>query len=284
MTEIGIMNEALSHAAYIGISDEADTLPMGNEIEALWDNVFNAHRKGGRLAQQRDEGQWHALETIAVLYVGVTAGRNDPETAWWRSLEGKGIRQTRRRPDGKRPLFYGVIEHLSKEHASRDETRSKSVISRRAAVLQYWHDHERDKIPADQVAGWIEANGGVKAVAAIANPPKPPMTKAKREAARDDRDASFRQLIASDPLTSINCDVLPDNLRSIADGTQRLALIRVRATDANAGAVDIIGMVEDGPVSQRWLNQNAQGIVERLRAACRPAPSSSVVQLSCSEE
>jgi hypothetical protein len=164
-------------------------------------------------------------------------------------------------------LFYGLIEHLSNEHTSPDETRSKSVISRRAAVLQHWHDQERAKVPANHVAEWIAANGGVKAVAAIANPPKLPMTKAERKAARTNREASVHRLIERDPLTSMNWDVLPDNLRPFADGEYRLALIRVRETDLNAGAVDIIGMADDGSVSQKWLNRNAQGIVDRLTAA-----------------
>jgi hypothetical protein len=162
-------------------------------------------------------------------------------------------------------LFYGLIEHLSNEHAKQDETRSKSVISRRAAVSQYWHDQER-KIPADHVADWIAARGGVKAVAAIANPP---MTKAERETARAERKASAHQLVDRDPLTSINCDALPDNLRPFADGAYRLALIRIRETDLNAGAVDIIGMPDGSPVTQRSLNQNAQSIIERLPAAGR---------------
>jgi hypothetical protein len=256
-----------SHIADIGMPDEADTLLMSNkpEIEALWNGVVAAACAGGSLAKQRDEGLWGELQGIARLLDAVAAGSNDPEDAWFRFLEGKGIRRARRR-GRRRPLFYGLIEHLSNEHASPDETRSKSIISRRAAVLQHWHDQERDKVPADQVAAWIATNGGVTAVAAIANPPKPPMTKADRKAARADREASFHQLAERDPLESMNWDVLPDNLRPLADGTYRLALIRVRETDANAGAVDIIGMADDGPVSQRWLNQNAQGIVERLPA------------------
>jgi hypothetical protein len=270
-----------SQTAYIGMPDEADTLPVGNEIKTLWDGVVAAYREGGSLAQQRDEGVWCALEAVARLYDAVAARSNDPENAWSRFLQSKGIRRTRRRHDGKYSLFYGLIEHLSNEHASQDETLSKSIISRRAAVLQRWHDQERMKVAADQVAGWIATNGGVKAIAAIANPP---MTKTERKAARDDRKMWCHRLVDSDSLVSINCNALPDHLRRVADGTQRLALIRVRATDANAGAVDI-DMVEDGPVSQRWLNQNAQGIVERrLSEAYRSAPSSSVVQVSCSEE
>jgi hypothetical protein len=257
---------SFSHVADFGMPDAADTLPRGNEIAARWDDVLAAYREGGSLAEQRDAGVRRELETIARLFDAVTAGSNDPENAWWRLLADKGIRRTRRRRDGRHSLFYGLIEHLSNEHAKQDETRSKSIISRRAAVLQHWHDHERGKVPADQVADWIAASGGVKAVAAIANPP---MTKAERETARAERKASAHQLVERDPLTSINCDALPDNLRPFADGAQRLALIRVRETDANAWAVDIIGMAEDGPVTQRWLNQNAQSIIERLPAAGR---------------
>jgi hypothetical protein len=258
-----------SDIAYFGMPDEADTLSMGNEIAARWDGVVAAFCEEGSLAAQGDAAVWRGLGAIARLYDAATAGSNDPENAWWRFLEGKSIRRVRRRSDKRRPLFYGLIEHLSNEHASQDETRSKSVISRRAAVLQHWHDHERAKVPADHVSDWIAANGGVKAVAAIANPPKLPMTKADREAARTDREASVHQLLDLDPLSSMNWDVLPDNLRPFADGEYRLALIRVRETDLNAGAVDIIGMADDGSVSQRWLNRNAQGIINRLTTACR---------------
>src|SRR5207253_1015871 len=115
-------------------------------------------------AEQRDAGVRRELEEIARLFNGVTAGSNDPEFPWWRFLDGKGVRRGKRR--GRRLLFYGLIEHLSNEHASQDETRNKSIISRRAAVLQHWYDQERAKVPADQVAGWIATNGGVKAVAA----------------------------------------------------------------------------------------------------------------------
>jgi hypothetical protein len=259
---------SFSHVADFGMPDKADTLPMGNEIAARWDDVLAAYCEGGSLAEQRDAGVRRELETIARLFDAVTAGSNDPENAWFRFLEGKSIRHIRRR-GRRRPLFYGLIEHLSKEQAGQDETRSKSIISRRAAVLQHWHDQERTKVPADHVAEWIANNGGVKAVAAIANPPKLPMTKAERKDARADREASFHRLIDSNPLESMNWNVLPDNLRPLADGTYRLALIRVRKTDANAGAVDIIGMPDDSPVTQRWLNRNAQGIVERLPATCR---------------
>ena len=258
-----------SHSADSGMPDDADTLPMGNEIAAaLWDNVVAAYREGGRLVEQRDAGVRRELETIARLFDAVIAGSNDVENTWFRFLERKGVRRTRRRRDGKRSLFYGLIEHLSNEHAKQDETRSKSVISRRAAVLQHWHDQER-AVAANQVAGWIATNGGIKAVAALANPPKPLMTKAQRNATRADREASFHQLVEHDPLTSMNWDVLPDNLRPFADGEYRLALIRVRETNADAGAVDIIGMADDRSVSQRWLNRNARGIVERLPDACR---------------
>jgi hypothetical protein len=249
-----------------GMPDEADTLLMSNKIETLWDAAVAAAHARGSLARQRDEGLREELQAIARLFVAVTEGRNDPEDPWFRFLGGKGIRPTKRR-DGRRPFFYGLIEYLSNEHASPDETRSKSIVSRRAAVLQHWHDQERDKVPADQVAAWIATKGGINAVVAIANPPKPPMTKAERRDARDTRKASFRQLVDSDPLGSMNWDVLPDNLRPLADGTYRLALIRVRTTEANAGAVDIIGMADDGSVSQTWLDKNAQGIVERLGAA-----------------
>ena len=153
-----------SHIADICMPHEADTLPMGNEIAARWDEVLATWRAGGSLAEQRDAGVRRELEAIARLHDAVTAGSNDPKDAWFRFLEGRGIRRTRRR-GRSRPLFYGLIEHLSNEHASPDETRSKSIISRRAAVLQHWHDQERVKIPADQVAGWIATNGGVKAVA-----------------------------------------------------------------------------------------------------------------------
>jgi hypothetical protein len=265
----GPMQHRLPHHPLSNDYDEADKSSMGNnpEIEALWDGVVAAYRAGGRLAEQRDAGVRRELEEIARLFDAVTAGSNDPEIVWWRFLDGKGVRRGKRR--GRRLLFYGLIEHLSNEHASQDEIRSKSIISRRAGVLQHWHDQERAKVPADQVAGWIATNGGVKAVAAIANPPKPTMTEAERKAARADRDAWLHQLAERDPLTSMNWDVLPDNLRPFADGTYRLALIRVWKTDADDGAVDIIGMAEDSQVSQRWLNRNAQGIVERLTAACR---------------
>jgi hypothetical protein len=43
----------------------------------------------------------------------------------------------------------------------------------------------------------------------------------------------------------------------------------LRKTEANAGAIDIIGMADDGSVSQRWPNKNAYGIVERQPAPCR---------------
>jgi hypothetical protein len=251
-----------------GMPDEADKLPIRNnpEIDALWDGVVAACRAGGSLAEQRDAGVRRELEEIARLYLAVTAGSNDPDNAWLAFLDGKGVRRGKRR--GRRLLFYVLIEHLSNEYASQDETRSKSIISRRAAVLQHWHDQDV-KIPADQVAEWIATNGGVNALAAIANPPKPPMTKDERKAARADREACLHQLVERDPLTSMYWDVLPDNLRPFADGTYRLALIRVLKTDVDAGAVDIIAMADDGPVSQRWLNQNAQGIVERLPAARR---------------
>jgi hypothetical protein len=253
-----------------GIPDEADKLLISNnpEADALWEGVVAEVIAGGSLAQQRDAGNWRELGGIARLFDAVTGGSNDPETAWCQFLEGKGVRRGKRR--GKRLLFYALIEHLSNEYASQDETRSKSIISRRAAVLQHWHDQERDKVPADQVAEWIATKGGVNAVAAIANPPKPPMTKDERKAARDEREASCHQLAEladRDPLASMNWDVLPDNLRPFADDTYRLALIRVRETDAKAGAVDIIGMADDRSVSQRWLNKNAHGIVERLTPA-----------------
>lgn len=253
------------------IPDEADKLPISNnpEADALWDGVVAEASAGGSLAQQRDAGNWRELGGIARLFVAVTAGSNEPENAWFQFLDGKGVRRGKRR--GRHLLFYTLIEHLSNQYASQDETRSKSIISRRAAVLQHWHDDERANVPADQVADWIATKGGVNAVAAIANPPKRPMTKAERKAARDEREVSLHQLAElaeRDPVTSMNWDVLPDNLRPFADGTYRLALIRVRKTDANAGAVDIIGMADDSAVSQRWLNKNAQGIVERLTAAC----------------
>jgi hypothetical protein len=258
---------SFSHVADFGMPDEADTLPMGNEIAARWDDVLAAYREGGSLAEQRDAGVRRELETIARLFDAVTAGSNDPENAWFRFLEGKSIRHIRRR-GRRRPLFYGLIEHLSNEQAGQDETRSKSIISRRAAVLQHWLDQERE-VPANQVAEWIATNGGVKAVAAIANPPKLPMTQAERKTARANREASVHRLADHDPLTSMNWAVLPDNLHPLADGRYRLALIRVRKTDATAGAVDIIGMPDDSPVTQRWLNRNALGIVERLPAAGR---------------
>jgi hypothetical protein len=264
--------DVLTHTAHIGALDDIAVLPKGNEIEALWEGVVTAYSNGCRLAQHRDRELWGALGTIARLYDGVAASSNDPETAWWRFLAGKQIRQTRRRPGAKRSLFYGLIERLSNQYASQDETCSKSVISRRAAVLQHWHDHERTKIAADQVAEWIASSGGVKAVAAIASPPKPPMTKAEQKAARADRGAWFHRLVESDPLTSMNWNVLPDNLRPFADGRYRLALIRVWETDASAGA-DIIGIPENSEVSQGWLNRNAQGLVEHL-----PVARSSAVQ------
>jgi hypothetical protein len=261
----------------LGIPDEADKLSIRNnpETDALWEGVVAEAIAEGTLAQQRDTGNWRALGGIARLFVGVTAGSNDPALAWWRFLDGKGVRRGKRR--GKHLLFYALIEHLSNEYASQDETRSKSIISRRAAVLQHWHDQERDKVPADQVAEWIATNGGVNALAAIANPPKPPMTKDERKAARADREACLHQLVVRDPLTSMNLDVLPDNLRPFADGTYRLALIRVLET-----AVDIIAMADDGPVSQKWLNKNAPGIVERLTAAsgeCEPAEDGDAASL-----
>jgi hypothetical protein len=263
--------DALTHTAHIGALDEVAVSPKGNQIEALYEGAVSAYRNVGRLAQHRDIGLWGALGTIAQLFDGVAAGSNDPENAWWGLLASKGIRRTRRRPGASRSLFYGLIERLSTQYASQDETCSKSVISRRAAVLQHWHDHERTKIAADQVAEWIASSGGVKAIAAIASPPKPPMTKAEQKAARADRGAWFHRLVESDPLTSMNWDVLPDNLRPFADGRYRLALIRVWETDASAGA-DIIGMPENSEVSQGWLNRNAQGLVERLPVA----PSSAV--------
>jgi hypothetical protein len=253
----------------LSMPDEAEKLPMGNnpEIEALWDDVLAEFRAGASLAKQRDAGTWRELGAVARFFDAVTAGSNDPKNAWFGFLKAKGVGGGKGR--GRELLFYKLIEHLSNEHASQDETRSKSIISRRAAVLQYWHDHERTKIPGDQVAEWIATSGGVKAVAAIANPPKPRMTKAERKAARDNRKDWCHQLAERDPLTTINWDVLPDYLRPFADGTYRLALIRVRKADAYAGAVDIIGMAEDRNVSQKWLDQNAQGIVERLPTACR---------------
>jgi hypothetical protein len=80
-----------SHIAYIGMPDKADTLPMGNEITALWDGVVGAFCEGGSLAAQGDAVVWRGLGAIAQLYDAVTTGSNDPENAWWRFLEGKSI-------------------------------------------------------------------------------------------------------------------------------------------------------------------------------------------------
>jgi hypothetical protein len=251
--------------------DEADELPIGNnssEIETAWHDVLGAFRAGHRLAEHRDEGVWRELESIARLFDVVTAGRNDdPEIAWWGFLAGKGVRRGKRR--GRRLLFYGLLQHLTNEHAGREDY-SKSIISRRATVLQHWHDMVRATVTADQVANWIASNHGVKALAEIANPPKPHLTKDERKAARVDRKEWFRRLTECDPLISMDWDAdsLPDNRRPYADGGYRLALVQVRKTDTNA-AMAIISMVDDVAVSQTWLEQNAQGLVENLPATCR---------------
>jgi hypothetical protein len=259
---------AASIAGNLNMPDDADALPMGNkpEIEAMWDGVLAACRAGGCLAQQRDAGVWRELGEIARLFDTATAGHNDPEFAWSRFLQSKGVRRTRRHVRGKRPLFYGLIEYLSKEHASQEE-RSKSIISRRAAVLQRWHDHERSTVPADQVADWIGAKGGIKAIADIGK--KPPMTKGERRAALTERQASVHRLVESPPLSKLDWDAdAQPNLQPYANGGQRLALVEIlQQKGGTAGVLKIIGMVDDRAVSPSWLNKYAPRIVERLPAA-----------------
>lgn len=238
--------------------DEADKLSLDNiaEIDAQWAGVVAEYRAGSSLAEQRDAGVRRELEGIARLFIAVTGGSNDPDSVWWTFLDSKGIRRGKRR--GRDLLFYGLIEHLSNEYGGQDETRTKSVISRRAAVLQYWHNRERLKVPADQVADWIATNGGIKAIAAIANPAKKRMTADDRNAALEGNEW-FQQLVQCEALASMQWDPLPDNLRPFADAKPRLALIRVR----NEGA-DILCM--GSVVSQRWLNKNAQSLVQRQNA------------------
>jgi hypothetical protein len=243
--------------------DEAEKLSMGNiaEIEAQWAGVVATFRAGGSLGEQRDAGVRRELQSIAQLYLAVTGSSNDPEV-WWRFLESKGIGRGQRR--GKRLLFYKLIEHLSNEHLSPEEICSKSIISRRAAVLQHWYEAKRLEVPADQVADWILTNGGVKAVAAAANPSKSGTTKAEREAARD---GAFRLLVQCTPLLSMKFNELPETVRPFADGSCRVAVIQVGKAESEDAAVDILGIADDGPASQRWLELNAKSIVDHSRAA-----------------
>jgi len=247
---------------------DPDKLSKGNnpEIEALWDGVVATFRAGRLLAQQRDQALWSELEGIARLFDAVTAGRNDPEITWWRFLEGKGVRRGKRR--GTPLLFYALIEHLSSKHASQEE-RSRSVISRRAAVLQRWRDHEHPNVAATDVAQWIARSGGVKAIAEIGK--KPAMTKSERKAALAERKAAVHQLVESIPLIELSWDAnAHPALLPYAHGDQRLALVEiVEPMDGHTGTLKIIGMVDDHAVSPAWLSKHAHQIVERLPETSR---------------
>ena len=209
-------------AAEPRMPDEAEKSSLGNNqnAEPQWDATLAAFRAGGSLGEQRDGGVRRELQSVAQLILAVTGSSNDPKSLWWSFLESKGIRRGKRR--GKSLLFYGLIEYLSNEYLSREEICSKSIISRRAAVLQHWYDQKRLDVSADHVADWILASGGIKAVAAVANPSKPGMTKAERETARD---GAFRLLVQCTPLLSMKFNELPETLRPFADGSYRVAVI-----------------------------------------------------------
>lgn len=238
------------------------------ETESLWAEVVNAFSERANDSVHRDASLWGDLESIAKLYERVTTGSNDPEPVSWRYLEDKGVRRGKGR--GKRLLFYTLIEHLTLKGSEAE--RSKTTVSRRSSVLQLWHDNARNHpdnpIPAEEVADWIASSGGgIEGINDLIATPK--MTDEEREEAKAERKDWCHKLIAARPLTQ---------LHPYADGCSRLALVSIKPglngaavpedqtgrTGPSSFMVDIIGMVDDGPVSQGWLEKHAQRIVESL--------------------
>jgi hypothetical protein len=244
----------------LGATDPTDAA----DLETLWQQGDKAWKEGSGLEIARDKRLHEGMAWCVQLYAAVTRGKANPTTEWWRYLNGKGINK------GRKPklLFHPLIAHFT-----GTEKRKKTAVSRRAAVLQYHHDWlldpalpERKRIEPEEVAEWLEHNGGVEGV--INTIIKPPPSEAEKQVRRNEGQFWFDSLAQKcKPLATLVAVTDADKARlaPYEGGLWRLALIE----DKPDGHINVIGFAADGPVTGNWLAAHAKQIIERLPAECR---------------